>query len=203
MDRPRLAVLLSGAGRTLANLLTRIDDGALHARVSLVVADRRSAGGLDIARRAGIAHQTVSPVGGTEAFSHEIFELVRAHDAALVVMAGFLRLLRIPEDFTGRVVNIHPSLIPAFAGHGYYGQRVHEAVLARGCKITGCTVHLVDNEYDHGPIVAQAAVPVLPDDTPDTLAARVFDAECALYPRALADLLARGGPPLSAESAVP
>jgi folate-dependent phosphoribosylglycinamide formyltransferase PurN len=100
-------------------------------------------------------------------------------------MAGFLKFLPIPDDFRNRVLNIHPALIPSFCGHGYYGRRVHEAVLASGVKVTGCTVHFADNEYDHGPIVLQRTVPVLDDDTPDTLAQRVFEQECEAYPEAI------------------
>jgi phosphoribosylglycinamide formyltransferase-1 len=103
----------------------------------------------------------------------------------LVCLAGFLQLISIPEDFQGRVMNIHPALIPAFCGKGFYGHHVHEAVLAYGVKITGCTVHFCDNQYDHGPIILQRAVPVLDDDTPDSLAARVFQQECEAYPEAI------------------
>ena len=110
---------------------------------------------------------------------------VRAAKVDLVCLAGFLQLIEVPDDYAGRVMNIHPSLIPAFCGHGYYGHHVHEAVLAYGAKITGCTVHFADNQYDHGPIVLQRAVPVLDDDTPETLAARVFAAECEAYPEAI------------------
>ena len=106
------------------------------------------------------------------------------------LLAGYLQLLRIPEDFTHRVVNIHPSLLPAFGGKGMYGHFVHEAVLTFGAKVSGCTVHFADNEFDHGPIISQTAVPVLPGDDADTLGARVFAAECAAYPAALAALAA-------------
>jgi phosphoribosylglycinamide formyltransferase-1 len=100
-------------------------------------------------------------------------------------MGGWLKLVLIPADFQYRVMNIHPALIPAFCGKGFYGHRVHEAVLEYGAKVSGCTVHFVDNQYDHGPIVLQRVVEVLDDDTPDTLAARVFEAECGAYPEAL------------------
>ena len=100
-------------------------------------------------------------------------------------MGGFLKRVTIPDDFANRVTNIHPGLIPAFCGQGFYGHRVHEAVLEYGAKLSGCTVHFADNQYDHGPIILQRAVPVLDDDTPDALAARVFEAECEAYPEAL------------------
>jgi len=101
------------------------------------------------------------------------------------VLGGFLKRLTIPEDFTNRVVNIHPALIPAFCGEGMYGHRVHEAVLQYGVKLSGCTVHFADNQYDHGPVILQKAVPVLDDDTPDSLQKRVFQAECQAYPEAI------------------
>src|SRR5207245_10586693 len=105
--------------------------------------------------------------------------------ADLVCLGGFLQLVRVPEDFLGRVMNIHPALIPAFCGKGFYGHRVHEAVLAYGAKVSGCTVHFADNVYDHGPIVLQRTVAVLEDDTADSLAARVFEQECEAYPAAV------------------
>ena len=120
-----------------------------------------------------------------------MFDACRDADAQYVVMGGFLSYVPIPPDFENRVLNIHPALIPAFCGHGFYGHHVHESVLAYGAKVSGCTVHFVDNQYDHGPVILQKVVPVLDDDTPDTLAARVFDAECEAYPEAL-NLLASG-----------
>jgi formyltetrahydrofolate-dependent phosphoribosylglycinamide formyltransferase len=118
-------------------------------------------------------------------FSERVFNLCRQAQADLVCLAGFLQLLHIPDDFQGRVMNIHPSLIPAFCGKGYYGHHVHEAALAYGVKVSGCTVHFADNVYDHGPIILQRVVPVLDDDTPDTLAARVFEQESEAYPEAI------------------
>lgn len=182
----RLAVLVSGGGTTLANLIESIARGELDATISLVVASAEGLPAVDRARRAGLP-VLVAPAReqGQASQSKRLFDECRRADVALVVMAGFLTLLTIPEDFFGRVFNIHPSLIPAFCGKGYHGARVHSAALERGVKISGCTVHFADNEYDHGPIVAQQAVDVLEDDTPDTLAKRVFAAECELYPRAI------------------
>jgi folate-dependent phosphoribosylglycinamide formyltransferase PurN len=100
-------------------------------------------------------------------------------------MAGFLKHVLIPQDFVGRVMNIHPSLIPAFCGHNYFGRRVHQAALDYGVKFSGCTVHFVDNHYDHGPIILQRVVPVMDDDTPESLGARVFEQECQAYPEAI------------------
>ena len=117
-----------------------------------------------------------------ESFSADVFDALRASGAELIVMGGFLRQLSIPDDFENRIINIHPSLIPSFCGKGNYGSRVHQGVLDYGCKLTGCTVHFVDDDYDHGPIIAQASVAVETDDDVKSLAARVFEAECELLP---------------------
>ena len=128
---------------------------------------------------------------GHEPYSRDIFAACRQAEVDYVVMAGFVKYVPVPEDFVDRVLNIHPALIPAFCGQGMYGHHVHEAVLEYGVKVTGCSIHFVDNQYDHGPIIYQQTVPVLDDDTPDTLAERVFAAECEAYPRVLR-ALARG-----------
>lgn len=187
----RLAVLVSGSGRTLANLLERIATGRLAARVAAVVSSRADVRGVAIATRAGVPVTVLPPAGRPrDTWSAEIFTACRAAKADLVVMAGFLHLVEIPDAFLGRVINIHPSLLPAFGGRGFHGHHVHAAVLARGCTVSGCTVHLVDDDYDHGRILAQCAVPVLPDDTVDSLAARVFAAECELLPAVIARMAA-------------
>jgi len=188
LGRPiRLGVLISGGGTTLANFLARIAAGELKAEIPLVVADRPGCAGITRAEQAGLpckvvdrrAHSTV------ESFSTAVFEQLRTADVDLVTLAGFLSLIRIPGEFAYRVMNIHPALIPAFCGKGYYGQRVHRAVIERGVKVSGCTVHFADNEYDHGPVIVQRCVPVLDEDTPQTLAARVFEAECQAFPEAV------------------
>jgi phosphoribosylglycinamide formyltransferase 1 len=187
-DAPiRLAVLLSGSGTTLQNLFDQIAGGRLNARVVQVVSSKATAFGLERARLAGIAAAVVDrkEAGSREEFGRQVFALCRHAGADFVCLAGFLQLILIPDDFHHRVLNIHPALIPAFCGQGYYGRHVHEAVLAYGAKVSGCTVHFADNQYDHGPILLQRAVPVLEDDTPDTLAARVFAAECEAYPEAI------------------
>jgi phosphoribosylglycinamide formyltransferase-1 len=183
----RLAVLISGGGTTLANLLDRIELGLLDARVEVVISSTAKARGLQIAERAGVRALTVDPRDYTsiEAYSDAVFAPCRESNAHLIVMAGFLKMVAIPKDFEGRVVNIHPSLIPSFCGHGFYGLKVHQAVLDYGAKVTGCTVHFVDQQYDHGPIILQRVVPVEDSDTAETLAARVFQAECEAYPAAL------------------
>jgi len=187
----RLAVLISGSGRTLANLLERSAAGSLAATVDLVVANRNLIGGLEIAAAAGVPTEIISRANQPlRQWSAAIFDRCRAAGVDLVVMAGFLQLLEIPADFTGRVINIHPSLLPAFGGKGFYGDHVHRAVLERGCTVSGCTVHFVDNEYDHGRIILQQAVPVLPEDDHERLAVRVFKAECDTLPAAINQLAA-------------
>ncbi len=182
-----VAVLISGGGTTLRNLLQRIEAGELPVAVRLVVSSSARARGLEFATAAGIATRvlTRSAFVSDEDYGAAVFGACRESGVALVVMGGFLKFVPIPADFAQRVVNIHPSLIPAFCGAGMYGHHVHEAVLAHGAKLSGCTVHFVDNQYDHGPIILQRAVPVLDDDSPDSLAARVFAAECEAYPEAI------------------
>jgi phosphoribosylglycinamide formyltransferase-1 len=207
-DPLRLVCLVSGGGTTLQNLLDRIADGRLAAQVVGVVSSRADAFGAERARRAGVPVAVVDrasgrrepagggPDGGTPAGSRrpladEVWAAVRAFSPDLVCFAGWLHLLPIPADFRHRVLNIHPSLLPAFGGKGMYGRHVHEAVLAYGAKVSGCTVHFADDTYDTGPVLVQRAVPVLEDDTPDSLAARVFAAECEAYPEAIR-LIAEG-----------
>jgi formyltetrahydrofolate-dependent phosphoribosylglycinamide formyltransferase len=182
-----LAILISGTGTTLQNLIDWIQAGRLDAKIVQVVSSHADAFGLQRAQRVGVPATVVTrkEAGSREEFSWRIFDHCRQAGAELVCMAGFLQLITIPDDFQLRVMNIHPALIPAFCGKGFYGHHVHEAVLAAGVKITGCTVHFADNEYDHGPIIVQRAVPVLDDDTPDTLAQRVFDQEKEAYPEAI------------------
>lgn len=187
-NRPlKLAVLISGGGTTLTNFLAQKAAGQLDIEVPLVIASRPGCGGIAKAEAAGLNCEVIArrDFENIEAFSHAIFERCRACEVDLVTLAGFLSLIHIPEDFLYRVMNIHPALIPSFCGHGYYGHKVHEAVVSRGVKVSGCTVHFADNEYDHGPIIAQSAVPVKGTDSPDDVAARVFEAECELYPAVL------------------
>jgi phosphoribosylglycinamide formyltransferase-1 len=188
-DHPRLpiAVLISGGGTTFRNLLERISAGTLDVDIRLVISSNSTAGGLEIARDHGIPTQVIRArdFDTPEGFSQAVFDACRHADVQLVVMGGFLKHVLIPPDFENRVTNIHPGLIPAFCGKGYYGLRVHQAVLDYGCKVSGCTIHFVDNQYDHGPIILQRVVPVRDDDTAESLAARVFEAECEAYPQAI------------------
>jgi phosphoribosylglycinamide formyltransferase 1 len=183
----RIAVLLSGSGTTLQNLLDRSADGRLEAKIVRVVSSHVEALGLMRAEVAGVPTTVVQrkACASRMEFSQRIFDACCAAGAELVCMGGFLQLLEIPPDFEGRVLNIHPSLIPAFCGKGFHGLHVHASALEIGVKVSGCTVHFADNEYDHGPIVLQRVVPVLDDDTPETLAARVFEQECEAYPEAI------------------
>jgi phosphoribosylglycinamide formyltransferase-1 len=185
-DRLPVAVLLSGGGTTLVNLLREVESARLPIDIRRVIATRECAG-VAKAEAAGLATDIVRPrdYESLAKFSDAVFDRLRDAGVELVVLAGFLSRIDIPADFAGRVMNIHPALIPAFCGEGMYGHHVHEAVIRRGCKVSGCTVHFCDNEYDHGPIILQRTVPVLDNDTPDTLAARVFAAECEAYPEAL------------------
>ena len=189
----RIAVLISGGGTTLKNLLTHIDAGKLNADIGLVISNNPKAGGRKFADEANIPFEVIrhNAFDSQDAFSDAIFRRCREVGVELVVLGGFLKRITIPDDFTNRVANIHPALIPAFCGDGMYGHHVHKAVLQYGAKLSGCTVHFADNEYDHGPVILQKAVPVLDDDTPATLAARVFEAECEAYPAAL-QLIATG-----------
>lgn len=182
-----MAVLISGSGTTLLNLLERRAAGRFAPEIALVVSSNPEAGGLAHAQAFGVPScvEQRRSYASTEAFSQAIFARCRAANIDLVVMGGFLKHILIPDDFADRVINIHPSLIPAFCGQGFYGHHVHEAVLSYGAKVSGCTIHFVDNQYDHGPIIWQEAVRVHDDDTPQSLAARVFVAECEAYPRAI------------------
>jgi phosphoribosylglycinamide formyltransferase-1 len=188
-----IAVLISGGGTTLRNLLLKIDQQDLPIEVRLVVSSNPSAGGLAYAEQANIPVQIAecSSAARPDEFSAAVFDPCRQAGAELVVMGGFLKHVLIPEDFENRVVNIHPGLIPAFCGHGFYGRRVHQAVLDYGAKVSGCTIHFVDDEYDHGPIILQRSVPVEHDDTAERLAKRIFRVECEAYPEALR-LIAEG-----------
>jgi phosphoribosylglycinamide formyltransferase-1 len=196
-DPLKLAVLISGSGRTLKNFIDLAAVGELPIDIRLVVSSTAKASGLRFAEEADIPTRIVCrgdyPVGeaGDRAYGDVIFAACREAGVELVAMAGFLKLAPVPDDFVGRVVNIHPALIPAFCGRGMYGERVHQAVIDAGVKVTGCTVHFVDNEYDAGPIIWQQPVPVFDDDTADTLAKRVFEAEKEAYPHVL-KLLASG-----------
>ncbi len=182
-----MAVLISGSGTTLVNLARQIDTGELGATIVGVISSRRAVAGLDRARDLGLPVEVVERKAfpDTDEFSDRLTSALYRWHPDIICMAGFLSLWRIPPSFAGRVLNIHPALLPKFGGRGMHGLKVHEAVIAAGETQTGCTVHLADNEYDHGPILLQRTCPVLPGDTPQSLAARVFVEECMAYPEAI------------------
>ncbi|MGH0029777.1 MAG: phosphoribosylglycinamide formyltransferase [Myxococcota bacterium] len=182
----RVAVLLSGSGTSLENLCERIDDGSVPAEVVVVLASKAGAGGLERARRRGIPAVAVPRRDHPDLgdFNDALHAELARHDVDLVALLGFLSVFE-TRGFAGRVINVHPALIPAFCGKGYYGHHVHEAVLEAGVKVTGATVHFADDEYDHGPIILQEAIAVRDDDTPDTLAGRVQAVERRLVPEAI------------------
>lgn len=193
-DPIRLGVLASGGGTTLVNLAEKIGAGELNAELAVAVCSNPSAYDKLNAKRLDLPVHLVSRKdhNDTASFSDTIFRIVRDADVDLVCLAGFLCLLSIPDDYNHRVLNIHPALLPAFGGKGMFGHHVHEAVIAHGCRVSGCTVHFADQTYDTGPILVQRACPVFSDDTPDSLAARVFEQECEAYPEAIR-LIASGG----------
>lgn len=188
-----IAVFLSGGGRTLENLLAYRDQHGLAIDVRLVISSRPDVRGLQIADNANIQTQIIRKSDFDDAaYTDAMFNPVRDCGAKYVVMAGFLKHVLIPTDYENRVINIHPSLLPAFGGKGMYGLRVHTAAIERGCTISGCTVHFVDNHYDNGPIILQRSCPILPEDRPETLAARVFEQECVALPEAIEKLISEG-----------
>ena len=189
----RLAVFASGGGSNLQAILDRFGDAA-HVRVALVVSDRAGSGALARGAAAGVPAVHIAVGGRDEAdVAAETLAALTAHRIDLLALAGYLRLVppAVVGKYSGRMLNIHPALLPAFGGAGMYGRHVHEAVLAAGCRVTGATVHYVDERYDEGRIIAQWPVPVLPGDTAAMLAARVLKVEHRLYP-AVIDAIARG-----------
>jgi phosphoribosylglycinamide formyltransferase 1 len=178
--------MLSGSGRTLLNLVDEISAGRLPAKILLVVGSRECVG-LERARTLGLPSAVLRKSADE---SRELADMLRSSGIEWIVLAGYLRKLPILPEYRGRIVNIHPSLLPKFGGQGMYGDRVHEAVLKAGESESGCTVHLVDDEYDQGPVVLQRRCPVLPGDDVHTLAQRVFEQEKLAYPEALRGLLA-------------
>jgi len=182
-----LGVLISGGGTTLMNILDYIKHGRLNAQVAVVISSRSTVAGVEKAKAAGLDVKIIRKKNYPEIdqFSKRIEEELVAADVDLVVQAGWLCLWKIPARYENRVMNIHPALLPSFGGKGMWGHHVHQAVLAAGCKLSGCTVHFCTNEYDKGPIIVQRCCRVKDNDTPDTLAARVFEQECIAYPQAI------------------
>lgn len=188
----RAAILVSGTGRHLEHIGQLCKAGELDLEIGLCLSNKSGVLALERADRLGIPQLVLDPERNlnTAGFSHAAFTAIKDAGCDLIILAGFLRMLVVPRVWNGRVLNIHPSLLPAFGGKGYWGHHVHQAVLDRGCQVTGCTVHVVDNEYDHGPILLQRTCPVEPRDTVETLADRVFEVERDAYPEALRRYLA-------------
>ncbi len=190
-----LAILLSGTGRTLKNLIDRIGEGKLDARIQVVLSSSKNAGGLEYARRHDLPVQTVTPKAypGEKAYSDAVTRKISAYPVDFILLAGFMHRYLFPPQYGGKVINIHPALLPKFGGRGFFGNRVHRAVLRAGETESGCTVHHANHHYDQGPIILQRRVPVFPEDTVATLAQRVFEAECEAFPEALRKLAREKG----------
>lgn len=195
MSKLRLGVLVSGGGSNLQSIIEHCNSGYLPAEVAIVISSKEGAYALERAKRHNISYAVVDPkkFPTKEAYEDELIKLLKSSNVGLVVLAGFLKVLspHFVNAFQDKIMNIHPSLIPAFCGEGFYGERVHKAVLDYGVKITGVTVHFVDEGTDTGPIILQRAVPVLDDDTPEILAQRVLREEHKIYPEAI-KLFAQG-----------
>jgi len=184
----RIAVLLSGNGTSLENLFEHIERGRLaNCEISVVLASKENAFGLERARQRDVPAVAIprKQFPDIDAFNDALHAELARYEVDLVALLGFLSLFQLRGKFEGRTINVHPSLIPAFCGQGFYGERVHEAVLKAGAKVSGATVHFLNEEYDRGPIILQEAVPVLESDTPATLAARVVAAERRLVPETI------------------
>jgi len=183
----QLAVLVSGSGSTLQNLIDKISAGELNATIGLVIGSRDALAAAGRAGGAGLDYQVVrrKDFADVEAFSNEMFSRCAGSGAELVVCAGWLSLLRIPAAWRAKVVNVHPALLPSFGGQGMFGEHVHRAVIDHGCKVSGCTVHFVDDHYDNGPIIIQQTCAVLENDTPKSLAERVQACERDALPKAI------------------
>lgn len=183
----RLGVLISGGGTTLINILEYIKQGKLNAEVGIVISSRSKVAGVERAKKAGLDVKIIRRKDHPDIneFSKRIEVEFVAANVDLIIQGGWLCLWKIPDRYENRVMNIHPALLPSFGGQGMWGHHVHEAVLKSGCKISGCTVHFCTNEYDKGPIIVQRSCQVEDDDTPDTLADRVFEQECIAYPQAI------------------
>lgn len=184
-----LGIFASGRGSNFQAIVRAIQEGKLSAQVKILISNNPEAGAIAFAKSQGIPVEVISSKDfpTREAFVNTLAEVLESHEVDFIALAGYLK--RIPPEivhrYRNRILNIHPALLPSFGGKGMYGLKVHEAVLASGCKVTGVTIHLVDEEYDAGPIVLQQCVPVMDDDTPETLAERVLQVEHELYPKAL------------------
>ncbi len=187
MAKIKLGIMLSGGGRTMVNIAQQIKQGKLDAQIVTVISSRSDVAGIERARELGIEPIIVRrrDFADTDSFSKEITRHLTASGAELICQCGWMCFWTVPSELSGRVMNIHPSLLPAFGGQGMYGHHVHEALVKRGCKISGCSVHFVTNEYDAGPIIVQRSCPIDPSDDADRVAEKVFEQECLAYPEAI------------------
>jgi phosphoribosylglycinamide formyltransferase-1 len=189
MEKIPIAVFVSGRGSNLDAILANIKTNQLDASVNCVISNRSNAGGLDIARQNSIPaiHLSTKQFDNEEQYTSRMLEILATHNVDLIVLAGYLKKVpvRVIQKFKNKIINIHPALLPSFGGKGLYGQYVHKAVIEYGCKVSGATVHIVDEEYDTGAPILQECVAVHDRDTPDTLAARVLKVEHKLLSKAI------------------
>jgi phosphoribosylglycinamide formyltransferase-1 len=192
-DLKKIALFISGGGGNALNLVLACREGRIPAEPILVVASKEAAPGVIKLRNEGLLVVILDPKDAVsdDAYSKVCLGVAEASGADFIALAGWLRKLVIPPEWEGRILNIHPGLLPRFGGHGMYGMHVHRAVLASGEKESGCTVHLVDNELDHGRKLAESRVPVLPGDSPESLQQRVYATEMELYPKAIAEYISQ------------
>ncbi|MEE3181621.1 MAG: phosphoribosylglycinamide formyltransferase [Planctomycetota bacterium] len=182
---PRLGVLFSGGGRTVENLAQNIVEGSLQAEIAVAISSHAGAGGVERAAKYGVRTEVLDYREHGSELSARINEVLEEEKVDWVLLAGFIRYYEVPGSYRNKVLNIHPSLLPDFGGKGFYGMKVHQAVIEAGAELSGCTVHLVNDEYDEGPIIVQRAIALEPGETPESLASRVFEQECLAYPEAV------------------
>lgn len=184
-----IGVFASGRGSNFRAILNAIQQGLLPARVTLLVSNKADAGAFEVARAYAVPaiHLSQRQFPSEEAYVDKLLEVLEAHGVELIALAGYLKKVpaRVIQQYRNKILNVHPALLPTFGGAGMYGRHVHEAVLASGMKVSGATVHIVDEEYDHGPIVLQRTVEVTNDETPESLAAKVLEIEHEIYPEVL------------------
>lgn len=189
MGKTKIGVLASGGGTNLQAIIDACERNEIDGTVAVVISDKPDAFALERARRKGIPAVHISPMGlKREEHERLVHEALAKHGVELVVLAGYMRILTpwLIDRYSGRMMNVHPAQLPSFGGEGMYGEHVHKAVIDHGCKVSGCTVHFVGTEVDGGPIILQESVPVMEDDTPETLANRIHPLEHRLYTKAIA-----------------
>ena len=183
----KLGIMISGGGRTMVNIADQIKRGELDAEIVCVICSRSDISGIERARELGFEPMIIrkKDFADNESFSKKIYQTLEQAKAELILQCGWMCFWQVPAELDGKVMNIHPSLLPMFGGQGMYGHHVHEALVERGCKISGCTVHFVTNEYDAGPIIVQRSCQIHADDSADAVAEKVFKQECQAYPAAI------------------